>query len=207
MASPTDVNIGSQSSECNDVVLHVRFDVGQVTSQMMWDAEAAAMTSPPQCPAYQTKGRNAGSVAIQPSGLFTVKLRATVGNTGSSPVMGLDILDATIITIPHLSIIDSANNIETWAITAASPFFDQNTPGGTCNAVLTLCKQPKITWNSQNQCYESDLGKNIRVAGKSGRWKLSVVVTAAITIERSGTMIRVFHFDPECEVGTGIDPP
>jgi hypothetical protein len=45
-------------------------------------------------------------------------------------------------------------------------------------------------------------------AGKfTGRWEISFVITVKITLEDGKSHKRVFSFDPEGEVGNGINPP
>lgn len=180
-----------------NVALHVRFDAEQVCSQLMWHANLD--NSPPNA-AYQTTGPNAASVWLQPRDQFSV-IVYTSGLTNPDGAT-LTILGASLTTIPHVSAWVGTNGQTKWGFSPPSPF--ANMEGNTETAVVQLSLVGQTT--DENQVVTT-LGPTRIVQPIVGRWKMSLVLTASISQpNETDPLVRVFHFDPECEVGTGIDP-
>lgn len=171
------------------VRLRVSFDADQVGSTLVWHA----VEGEPARNAYHAQGRFAGALHFEKGDRFAIELTA-FGDTAS--LKGLEIVDAALVTMPHTSVNSRS---------APSPF-------ATEKAVL-----PVADWTKPDATVEADplrvrwithLAAPLLILQETGRWELSLVVTVRLLRpEGQRSELRVFAFDPESEVGTGMDPP
>lgn len=171
------------------VRLHVSFDADQVSSSLVWHA----VEGTPARNAFHAQGRHAGALHFEKGDQFAIDLTA-FGNTAT--LKGLELLEAVLVTMPHTSV-DRRS--------APSPF-------ATEQAVLRLA-----AWTKPESSPEPDplrvrwttrMVAPVSVLQETGRWELSLIVTVRLLRpEGQRSELRVFAFDPESEVGTGMDPP
>ena len=171
------------------VTLRVSFDAAQISSALVWHA----VEGDPARNAYKSQGRHAGSLHFEKGDLFAIELQA-FGELGM--LAGIEIIDASIITLPHTSLSTGS---------APSPFASDH-------AVVQVGDWSKPELQAQPDPlrigYECHTLAPLQVTQESGRWELSLVVTVRLLRkDNTRSELRVFAFDPESEVGTGGDPP
>jgi hypothetical protein len=174
----------------SNVVLTVNFDVQQISQRLDWSFTSG------ENPVVPGTGANTGLLAFQNGDTFNLVVN---GNSHSA------VLESLMITQCHLfcrPILHSkhAHLGPAGSYPPPSPFNDTSAviefvgPG---RAVPALGSARLMQWASQNplQC------------NATGRWEVSLILTVQIALTPNAGSYdahRVFSFDPECEVGTGL---
>lgn len=179
--------------------IEANFDIDQIGETLEWHFYRKDGHGNP------IKGRYAGSV------YFTVgeQTRVRVKAGSYNPFVGFEVLDCTLITRPQVVQIGKGLRTE---FALPSPFI--STPDITVTGASVslppaqfvpsdvLKPEPEYTE------FAREWNKELTVGDKTGRWEISFVLTVAIQRTLGGTPeLRVFTFDPEGEVGSGVSPP
>jgi len=170
------------------VTLRVSFDAAQISSALVWHA----IEGDPARSAYKSQGRFAGALHFDKGDLFEIEL---IGYGQLGELDGIEIVGANIITMPHTSVHTRS---------APSPFQDGHAVVALNDwSAMEMIGQP----DPERLGYLSRTKAPLQVVQETGRWELSLVVTVNVLRAGQRSVLRVFAFDPESEVGTGGDPP
>ncbi len=171
------------------VIFRVTYDIEQLGGGLLWSASSESGQS-----LVADTGRYAGSVHFEHDDQIHVEVR------GSGPLgkfVEARVLAAHFITLPHN---------EGMRTSAPAPFSDET-------AVVAIPGWGKVQVRDDAVGalrYSEQTSKTpLPVIQKTGRWKLSMLLSVAIVRNVDGAVVetvRVFGFDPESEVGTGMDP-
>lgn len=169
------------------ITLNVQFDIGQESEQLNWYfSDSHGKINP------NAAGPRTGLLSFQPDDTLTLAISA---DSSRAQLETVRVIDCTLITQPLLS---TWNYPNPGTYPLPSPFFDaDNGPG----AVVSFMPVSASSATSKRQTFS---GKTLKLNNK-GRWKLSFVLTVAITEVTGASNYRVFSFDPEVVVGTGLE--
>lgn len=169
------------------ITLNVQFDIGQESDQLNWYfSDSHGKINP------NAGGPRTGLLSFQPDDTLTLAISA---ESSRGQLETVRVIDCTLITLPLLA---TWNYPNPGTYPLPSPFFQSdNGPG----AVASFMPVSASSATSKRQTFS---GQTLRLNNK-GRWKLSFVLTVAITEVTGATNYRVFAFDPEVVVGTGLE--
>jgi len=190
------MNTSSQNEPPQSIVLRVSFDVDQLSNRLIWvfddDGPVAPLSNVNN--AYHRFGRHAGSVHFNEGDVLSVRV---LGYGRPDNFVTFSVTDATLITLPapYLQEPPPPSPFDLEHATQELEFFDA-TPVHSKDKELRICAADGKTALTVVQC--------------KGVWEFSLVLTVAI-LRQSGVPgaaltreVRVFQFDPESEVGTGV---
>jgi hypothetical protein len=186
------------------MILTARFDIDQVGANLEWHFSRKDHEGNP------IEGKDAGSIYFTKGEKFFVHVTGGAKQRpgGGDPFKNFKILDCCLISRPQLS--QYGPNLQT-RFYPPSPFVAKNGGAGK-NATVRLPAGEFKNWiggESKPGYYKQTLAwEDYLVAEQNeGRWELSFIVTVAITGSDGAVTERVFCFDPEATVGTGMNPP
>ncbi|MFL6658124.1 MAG: hypothetical protein ACJ8GW_08645 [Massilia sp.] len=187
------------------MLLRADFDINQVGADLEYRFTRTDHEGNP------LKGKDAGSIYFTTGETFFLQ----VGGGGkrllgtAQPFKSFTILDACLITRPQLALYGPGLPTK---FSPPSPFVAKHGGGGK-NATLHFTESKFKPWIGtqplSDDYYEQVLAwdDHLVVGDIPGRWDLSFVITVAITWNDNTVTERVFGFDPEGSVGTGMTPP
>ncbi|OWQ48155.1 hypothetical protein CDL60_06120 [Roseateles noduli] len=186
------------------------FDCQQRSSQLYWRAEENDRSL------YCTEGPSAGALRL--AAKESVSIRVSGGGLVddiSNPWL-FSIRDCFIITVPLMH----WNHVEhRRTLAPTSPFLpytctDTISPGSLVRRVDTLYPDGNTVVPESRYVWSRYLAKDAFTVISSpsdesvdpiGRWDMSFLLTVDITSPDKDTSRRVFRFDPETEVGNGLN--
>ncbi|RJU10274.1 hypothetical protein XcmpCFBP7700_02840 [Xanthomonas campestris] len=174
----------------DDADINVSFDIGQVSSDLLWHA-LDDQSKRNLCSRF---GRYASAVHLREGDGVNINVTA-YGRVEDK--FTIQVKDAVLCTIP---ITTSVNKFF-----APSPFSKERATIAVQNWERT---RPVVVDGKHSRVVQSTLTP-LAVIHKEGRWKLSLIITVSIerTVGKEKTEeIRVFSFDPEAEIGSGTEP-
>lgn len=180
------------------MILHANFDVDQLSDQLQWRfSRADGQGNPPA-------GTDAGTVYFTEGETF--KLQVTAGR--DSAFETFEVIDCCLISRPR--IVQLGVGLKT-LFAAPSPFVapsGEPLPGATCQipgSEFVPVSAAQAGPGHHQVVREWD--GYLKAGPNTGRWELEFVITVRITGADGQSWSRVFSFDPESEVGTGMTPP
>jgi len=180
------------------MLLEANFDIEQVGGTLEWRFSRKDGNGNP------ITGKYAGGIYYTVGEEMRVRVRAGSWHRLKS----FKVLDCTLITIPQ--IIEIGPNSPTRHATP-SPFVDNahiDVKGASFNLPGQEFKPSEIQVPIPDY---SELalqwGHHMTVGDGVGRWELSMVITVLVEMDDGTKHTRVFSFDPETQVGTGVVPP
>lgn len=168
-----------------EVILTVTFDIDQDSQLLQW---SFTVDGEP----ISGNGIETGLLAFVKEDTLKV---VAIAKSENSKLSHITINDCYIITTPRtITRREDVDKAGTFA--PPSPFTREN-------AVVNF-GTGEFTGNNEQAVWQPEL---VLDCTNLGRWELSFIMTA--TIHRVGDMLgqaerRVFGFDPECEVGSGV---
>jgi hypothetical protein len=184
------------------MTLKVSFDVSQIRDRINWDFLEVDPVSG-QTGAPDRNWRN--NIQFVPGQKFRIDIEAD--NVYNKPCQGIAVVDCCLITRPQIKMCGPGKN-PTYA--APSPFVDAK--GQHLGALVVL---PGDKFKPQDPLSDNVPGRKrvliwdgaLEVGQEQSHWDLSFYVTLRLERHPGEFDYRVFYFDPESEVGNGIDPP
>jgi len=185
------------------MLLQANFDVDQVGYNMEWHFSRKDHNGNP------IEGKYAGGIYFTTGETMFVHVSAGgKKQDGRNPFESFKILDCCLISQPQLTQYGGGRPT---LFAPPSPFVT-NQGDFPRNATIAFEVDKFKTWiggekvpdyYQQTQAWQDHL----TVGQIEGRWELSFVVTVEITGADGAITHRVFGFDPEGGVGTGMNPP
>ena len=180
------------------MLLEANFDIEQVGGTLEWHFSRKDGHGNP------ITGKYAGGIYYTVGEEMRVRVRA-----GSwHGLKSFKILDCTLITIPQIIEIGPAIRAK---FATPSPFVKNafiDVKGASFNLPGQEFKPSEVVFPIPEY---SELalqwGHHMTVGDGVGRWELSMVITVQVEMEDGTLHTRVFSFDPETSVGTGVVPP
>lgn len=169
------------------VTLNVQFDIGQASQQLNWyfsDSRGKIDS--------KTGGVKAGALGFRPGD--TLGLNVSV-ESDAGQLASARIVDCALITLPLAN---------TWEMQAPghypmpSPFYQTDSGPGVISSFMP------VSANVASSDRQTFSGTPLTIHNV-GRYKLTFMMTVAITEVSGSTRHRVFYFDPEVVVGTGLE--
>lgn len=169
------------------IILNVQFDVGQESQQLNWYfSDAHGKINP------NAGGPKTGLLSFQPGDTLTLAISA---ESSAGQLESVGVIDCNLITLPMLA---TWNKPNPGTYPMPSPFFQVGSgPGSTVSFM-------PVSASSATSKRQTFTGQTLTL-NNLGRWKLTFMLTVAITEITGAINYRVFTFDPECEVGNGLD--
>jgi hypothetical protein len=183
--------------EPSAMVLEANFDIDQDSNLLEWYYERSDGDGNP------IEGRDAGSI------YFTVGEKFFVQVKGGSKVLfeGFDILDCSLVSNP---MIYRCAPGERTVYALPSPFLPR-VPGAVMPATVQLLPSQFATGlvKPTKDYYQitQNWNDSLTVGETTARWDMAFYLTVRIRRTDRAPELRVFWFDPETTVGTGIQPP
>jgi len=181
------------------MLIEANFDIDQIGETLEWQFSRKDGHGNP------IKGRYAGSVYFTVGEVTRVRIKAG----GYSKFTGFEVLDCTLITRPQ--IVETGAGLDT-IFASPSPFV--STSAIKVNgATVSLPPEQFVDLPVQGTDpdyteFAREWNQELTVGAKTGRWEFSFVLTVAIKrLNAVVPELRVFTFDPEGEVGSGVSPP
>ncbi len=169
------------------ITLNVQFDIGQESQQLNWYfSDSHGKINP------NAAGPKSGQLSFKPDDTLTLAISADSSN---GQLECARVIDCTLITLPMLA---TWNKPNPGTYPLPSPFFQ---PDNGLGAVASFMPVEASSASSKRQTFT---GQTLTLSNK-GRWKLTFMLTVAITEVTGATNYRVFTFDPEVDVGTGLE--
>lgn len=162
----------------------MQFDIDQASQQLNWYFS-------------DSRGKINPKAGGLKSGLLsgdTLGVAITV-DSEAGQLLAARIVDCNMITLPRAN---------TWEMEKPgyypmpSPFYRTDGGSGVITSFMPVTPGPATTHR------QTFAGSPVTIVNK-GRYKLTFMITVAITDVSGATSHRVFYFDPECDVGTGAD--
>lgn len=185
------------------MLLRAKFDIDQVGYNMEWHFSRTDQHGNP------IVGKDAGSVYFTVGETFFIHVSSSgkARKDGSDPLGSFKILDCVVISTPQLS--DYGPGRPT-RFSPPSPFVSTEgdipkyatIPLDPAKFVSWIGGKPVPGYYEQTQAWS----EHLTVGQIPGRWELSFIVTVEIVAPDGSSTRRVFGFDPEGSVGTGINP-
>jgi hypothetical protein len=180
------------------MLIEANFDIDQVGQSLEYHFRRKDGHGNP------VKGRYAGGVYFTVGELTRVRVRA-----GSyTPFTGFKVLDCTLVTVPQL--VQIGSKVAT-RFSPPSPFASTDAVTVT-GASLSLPAEQFVPAaadpvDPEYNEFALEWDQGLTVGNETGRWEISFVLTVEIQRADGNTEQRVFTFDPEGEVGSGVVPP
>lgn len=186
------------------MLLRANFDIDQVGFNMEWDFSRKDHNGNP------IEGKYAGGIYFTTGETMFVHVSAggKKKKNGKNPFESFKILDCCLICQPQLSQYGGGRPT---VFAPPSPFVT-NEGAIPLHATINMRADQFKSWiggeadkdyYKQTQAWQ----EHLTVGQIEGRWELSFVLTVEITDAEGGVTQRVFGFDPEGGVGTGMNPP
>jgi len=169
------------------ITLNVQFDIGQESQQLNWYFNDSHGKINPN-----TGGPKTGLLSFRPGDTLTLAISA---ESSDGQLENVSVIDCNLITLPMLATWNTPNP-GTYPL--PSPCFEAGSGVGS-----TVSFMP-VTAGSPSAKRQTFTGKTVAL-NNLGRWKLTFMLTVAITEVSGATNYRVFMFDPECDVGNGTE--
>lgn len=182
----------------------LQFDYAQASQQLYWSA------CEDHRDIYEKRGRAAGALWLRPDEDVSIVVKGG-GYVTASSSWSFSIVDCYLVTLPQAT---WSSEKRRTTDSPPSPFARSGgaDPGSAVRAVENLRPTHEIKSDDQYLTYIFTADKAFRVIATPtdttesiGRWDLSFVLTVRITDLIGGTYVRVFRFDPETEVGNGLN--
>lgn len=185
------------------MLLQAKFDIDQVGYNMEWHFSRKDHNGNP------IEGKDAGSIYFTKGESFFVHVSGGgKKKDGKDPFKSFRILDCCMISQPQLSQYGGGNPT---LFSPPSPFvtLEGDIPKHATISMRPEKFKPWIGGETAPGYYKQTLAwdDHLKVGHVEGRWELSVVLTVEITAPDGSISHRVFGFDPESSVGTGMNPP
>ncbi len=186
------------------MLLTADFDINQVGADLEWHFSRKDHDGNP------IEGKDAGSIYFTKGETLYVHVGGggRLRPDGTAPFASFRVLDCVIVSRPQLS--QYGTGLET-KFYPPSPFVAKD-GGGDKNATIRLAADRFAPWIGgptkkgyfrRVQAWDDYL----QVGDGLGRWEISFVITVEITGTDGRITERVFGFDPEGTVGSGLNPP
>lgn len=184
------------------MLLKAHFDVNQVGYNLEWRFSRKDHQGEP------IEGKDAGSIYFTKGEQFFVQVSGggKLRKDGKNPLSSFKILDCCLISQPQVAV--CGPGVPT-TFSPPSPFVAKGDISRPATISLDPDKfQPWIGGKQPPGYYQQTQAwtDHLTVGQVEGRWELSIVITVEFTTPE-GVFVRVFGFDPESSVGTGINPP
>lgn len=179
------------------MILAVDFDVDQLSTQLRWRFDRADGNGNPK------RGRAAGSIYFTTGEEF--RIRVTAGS--SAPFETFEVIDCCLISLPQ--VVQQGPGVRT-LYAPPSPFADLDgkpVTGGTCAIPGSQFMPVAAQSDGEYRQVAREWGGYLKAGEITGRWDLKMVLTVRIVGLDGSANDRVFWFDPETEVGSGVGPP
>lgn len=177
-----------------EVLLRVSFDIDQLSNRLVWVFDDDGPVTPGRAVvnAFQRYGRHAGAVHFNKGDQLTVHV---LGFGSIKDFETFEVTDCTLATVPTAYL---------HVPPPPSPFGNEH-----ATQKLKFAKPVDLVSKCPELRIRAAHGKSrLTVVEEKGVWDFSLYVTVKITrIEPDGChkhVLRVFLFDPESEVGTGV---
>jgi len=188
------------TNPANTIVFTTSFDVDQISAKLNWNSSGGSR--PPT-------GRHSGSVYFEQGD--TVALVVVGGGSqilnpgGLPPIKSFEIVDFCVITQPEI-VECGPNTITKYA--NPSPFSNYLAACHPMSLEFTNTQVSKNHYLEITKNWIAPPDRPLTIGKQNGRWEISMYIT--VKIFREGLLepiYRVFFFDPEGEVGTGLMNP
>lgn len=183
------------------MTLEAEFDIAQTSSTPEWSFKRKDGNGHP------ITGKYAGGI------YFTVgeEMRVIVKAVSWNRLVSFKVLDCTLITLPQIVELEPKKKAK---FAPFSPFISTASPsvnvhGASINLPGEGFNRADVPAPPPGAPHEIVLqwDKHLTVGKTVGRWEISFVVTVEVQEGDSPAVQRVFCFDPEGEVGSGVTPP
>ena len=193
--------------------LTVSFDVNQVRDRVNWNfCDTRATTEDP------LRGDWHNDIRFQPGQTFQIELHVYgLQHPLQADLEGVHVVDCCLITLPQIK--ECGHDRHT-KYHSPSPFapatYGPSTPRGALVSIpgQDFSKTDSVSdtiFNDPSYGAEIPLvlrwNNTLTVGNELAHWDLSFYVTIELKRKKNGRHYRVFYFDPESEVTTGLDPP
>jgi hypothetical protein len=172
------------------VVLSVSFDVQQISQRLDWQFTRDGTPVP-----FGT-GANTGLLPFTEGDKFSL---IVTGNSHNAVLQSLAITQCHLVCRPIL--------YSKHAHLGSAGSYPPPSPFNGTSAVIDFLPQGPGASASGNASAMQWPAPGIFSCNAVGRWEMSLILTAQIALNPSAgpyDTYRVFTFDPECEVGTGL---
>lgn len=175
------------------VTFFTRFDVDQISAKLDW--YTSGDSQPPT-------GKHSGAVYFGHEDIvkFEVQGGGTLADMPNNPhpLVSFEIVDCCIITRPQI-------------VECGPAAVTQYAPPSPFSGSLSACHQLALKFTKSSSVKNQYLqitekwDSHLQIGKQNGRWEISLYLTVKITRKGlSEPAYRVFYFDPEGEVGTGL---
>jgi hypothetical protein len=186
-AGVASVGIATAATRDANVMLNVQFDIGQASQQLNWYfSDARGKINP------KAGGAKAGLLAFRIGDSLGLSISA---DSEAGQLQSVRVVDCTLVTLP---LANPWEMEKPGYYPMPSPFYKVDGSSG----VMTSFMPVTLAQASSRQHIFT--GTPVTFTSL-GRYKLTFMITVAITEANGATSHRVFYFDPECDVGTGAD--
>jgi hypothetical protein len=187
IASAVTSSIASANTGAANIILHVQFDIGQASQQLNWYFSDARGKIEPKA-----TGIKSGALAFRAGDSLGLAISV---ESEAGRLENARIVDCALITLPLANTWEMPNPGH---YPMPSPFYQSESGPGVISSFMPVSSSAA---SSHRQTFN---GQNL-IINNHGRYKLTFMMTVAIT-ESSGVIShRVFYFDPEADVGTGLE--
>ncbi|NVM78416.1 hypothetical protein FHW83_004244 [Duganella sp. SG902] len=184
------------------MTLKVSFDISQIRDRINWDfVQVDPATG--QAGAPDRNWRN--NIQFLPGQKFRIDIEAD--NVYDKPCQAITVVDCCLITRPQITVCGPG---KTPTYAPPSPFVEAH--GKHRGALVAI---PGDKFRPQDPLSAGAPGRKrfliwdgeLEVGQVQSHWDLSFYVTLRLERQPGVFDYRVFYFDPESEVGNGMDPP
>ncbi|WP_377700831.1 hypothetical protein [Pseudoduganella sp. UC29_71] len=166
-----------------DVILTATFDIDQDSQLLRWSFTADGKP-------ISGQGVETGLLAFKLGDNLTVVVQA---RSEFGRLKQVDIQSCNLITMPR-AFTKRENPERAGEFPEPSPFGDQYAVVDLGNGICDASGASSAIWHAPRELTCDNLG----------RWELSFIITTNIIYTDGEVERRVFAFDPECDVGTGL---
>lgn len=194
----------SPVSKPKPAAITLQFDYAQTSQQLSWSACDGHRDI------YEKRGRAAGALSLLPGEPVSIVVKGG-GYVAAGTSWSFSVVECYLVTLPQAV---WTTQIQGTTYSPPSPFAASGgeQPGSAVRAVANLLPAQERKGDDKYLTYTYMAEQAFRVisapggqTGSIGRWDLSFVLTVQITDPVHGTYLRVFRFDPETEVGNGLN--
>lgn len=178
------------------MLLETKFDVDQVSDNLAWRFVRRDGQGSPD------KGKEAGSINLTVGEAFHVRVKAVSKNR----IEGFEVINFCLVSRPYIY------QCGPGVVTEYAPpsQFAADKPGeirGACtNLPADEFVRGAVDATERYHAIEQDWTGHLTVGEFQGRWELSVILTVKILRQDGSCSVRVFSFDPETDVSSGVVP-
>ncbi len=186
-AAVSNTGNAATSTQTANVTLHVQFDIGQASQQLNWYfSDSRGKINPKQ------GGIKSGLLAFRPGDTLTLSISA---DSERGQLAVARIVDCALITLPLTNTWDME---KPGHYPMPSPFY---TTDGDSGVITSFMPVSAASVSARSHTFN---GRTLTFTN-FGRYKLTFMMSVTITELNGAISHRVFYFDPECEVGNGLD--